>query len=422
MDKSWSRAHHLSFQCTTLTSPRKRKRFIAYDWKLESDVNGSCVHRHPERERWVVLAQKRSEAAVVTDVKPTTRYLEGSVLKSAGGIMEAFLKGATFQTSRPQKDKATTEPAAEKKAKAVPWVEKYRPRCVDEVAFQDEVVAVLKKSLEGADLPNLLFYGPPGTGKTSTILAAARELYGPGLYRQRVLELNASDERGIQVIREKVKNFAQLTVAGTRSDGKLCPPFKIIILDEADSMTAPAQAALRRTMEKESRTTRFCLICNYISRIIEPLTSRCSKFRFKPLANQVQEERLLEICEKEKLKYTKESIAALVQLSEGDLRKAITFLQSASRLNADKEITDQAVIEIAGVVPSTMIDNLVQICFRGTFEKLEVTVRNMVNDGYAATQTLSQLHDCLLEKDITDKQKSAIAEKMAVRCKRTGNK
>ncbi|MEQ2176923.1 hypothetical protein GOODEAATRI_033151 [Goodea atripinnis] len=151
MDKSWSRALHFSFQCTTLTSPRKRKRFIAFDWKLESDVNGSCVHRHPERERRVVLAQKRSEAAVVTDVKPTTRYFEGSVLKSAGGIMEAFLKGATFQTSRPQKDK-TTEPAAEKKAKAVPWVEKYRPRCVDEVAFQEEVVAVLKKSLEGADV------------------------------------------------------------------------------------------------------------------------------------------------------------------------------------------------------------------------------------------------------------------------------
>uniref|UniRef100_A0A3B5LD47 AAA+ ATPase domain-containing protein n=1 Tax=Xiphophorus couchianus TaxID=32473 RepID=A0A3B5LD47_9TELE len=262
-----------------------------------------------------------------------------------------------------------------------------RPKCVDEVAFQDEVVAVLKKSLEGADLPNLLFYGPPGTGKTSTILAAARELYGPEMYRQRVLELNASDERGIQVIREKVKNFAQLTVAGMRPDGKPCPPFKIIILDEADSMTAPAQAALRRTMEKESRSTRFCLICNYISRIIEPLTSRCSKFRFKPLASQIQKERLLEICDKEKLKYTKESIAALVQLSEGDLRKAITFLQSAARLNADKEITDQAIFEIVG---------------------------NMVNEGYAATQILSQLHDCILEKDITDKQKSAISEKMAV--------
>ncbi|XP_049444043.1 replication factor C subunit 4 [Epinephelus fuscoguttatus] len=328
--------------------------------------------------------------------------------------MQAFLKGATVQSTRPQKDKATAGPCTEKKAKAIPWVEKYRPKCVDEVAFQEEVVAVLKKCLEGADLPNLLFYGPPGTGKTSTILAAARELYGPQLYRQRVLELNASDERGIQVIREKVKNFAQLTVAGTRPDGKPCPPFKIIILDEADSMTAPAQAALRRTMEKESRTTRFCLICNYISRIIEPLTSRCSKFRFKPLANQIQEERLLEICEKENLKYTKESIAALVRVSEGDLRKAITFLQSAARLNVDKEITEHAVTEIAGVIPAKMIDNLIQICFTGTFEKLEVAVRNMVDEGYAATQILSQLHESIIEQDLSDKQKSAITEKMAV--------
>ncbi|XP_029355151.1 replication factor C subunit 4 [Echeneis naucrates] len=328
--------------------------------------------------------------------------------------MQAFLKGATAHTARPQKDKTAAGPSTEKKAKAVPWVEKYRPKSVDEVAFQEEVVAVLKKSLEGADLPNLLFYGPPGTGKTSTILAAARELYGPELFRQRVLELNASDERGIQVVREKVKNFAQLTVAGTRSDGKPCPPFKIIILDEADSMTAPAQAALRRTMEKESRTTRFCLICNYISRIIEPLTSRCSKFRFKPLANQIQEERLLQICDKENLKYTKESITALVKVSEGDLRKAITFLQCAARLNSNKEITEQAVIEIAGVVPSKMIDNLLQISFKGTFEKLEVAIRNMVDDGYAATQILSQLHESIIERDLGDKEKSAITEKMAV--------
>uniref|UniRef100_A0AAY5KB05 Replication factor C subunit 4 n=1 Tax=Esox lucius TaxID=8010 RepID=A0AAY5KB05_ESOLU len=330
--------------------------------------------------------------------------------------MQAFLKGTSSQSTRPLKEKGGGT-SGEKKQKSVPWVEKYRPKCMEEVAYQEEVVAVLKRTIEGADLPNLLFYGPPGTGKTSTILAAARELYGPELYRQRVLELNASDERGIQVVREKVKRFAQLTVAGHRTDGKPCPPFKIIILDEADSMTNAAQAALRRTMEKESRTTRFCLICNYVSRIIEPLTSRCSKFRFKPLANQVQEERLLDICTKENLKYSKEAIAALVKVSEGDLRKAITFLQSAARLNTDNDITESDVIEIAGVrafTASYFITVIVTgFMHCGTFEKLEISVRNMVDEGYAATQIINQLHEAVIEEELNDKQKSAITEKMA---------
>ncbi|NWQ92017.1 RFC4 factor, partial [Burhinus bistriatus] len=331
--------------------------------------------------------------------------------------MQAFLKGPSSISTKPPaaKEKSSAGSSGEgKRLKPIPWVEKYRPKNVDEVAFQDEVVAVLKKSLEGADLPNLLFYGPPGTGKTSTILAAARELYGPELFRQRVLELNASDERGIQVIREKVKAFAQLTASGSRSDGKVCPPFKIVILDEADSMTSAAQAALRRTMEKESKTTRFCLICNYISRIIEPLTSRCSKFRFKPLSDKIQQQRLLDVSEKEHVKISSEAVSYLVKVSEGDLRKAITFLQSATRLMGGKEITEKIVTEIAGVIPKETIDELLSVCRSGSFEKLETLAKNLINEGYAVAQLVNQLHDAVVEsEDYSDKQKSVIVEKLA---------
>ncbi|XP_025901223.1 replication factor C subunit 4 [Nothoprocta perdicaria] len=331
--------------------------------------------------------------------------------------MQAFLKGPAALNTKPPaaKERGAAGSGGEaRRPRPVPWVEKYRPKSVDEVAFQDEVVAVLKKSLEGADLPNLLFYGPPGTGKTSTILAAARELFGPELFRQRVLELNASDERGIQVIREKVKAFAQLTASGTRADGKVCPPFKIVILDEADSMTSAAQAALRRTMEKESKTTRFCLICNYISRIIEPLTSRCSKFRFKPLSDKIQQQRVLDVAEKEHVKISGEAVSYLVKVSEGDLRKAITFLQSATRLMGGKEITEKIVTEIAGVIPKETIDGVILACKSFSFEKLERMAKNLINEGYAVAQLVNQFHDIVVEsEDFSDKQKSAIVEKLA---------
>ena len=267
--------------------------------------------------------------------------------------------------------------------------------------------------MSGADLPNLLFYGPPGTGKTSTILAAARDLFGD-IYKQRILELNASDERGIQVVREKVKNFAQQTASGKRSDGAPCPPFKIIILDEADSMTKDAQSALRRTMEKCSRSTKFCLICNYVSRIIEPITSRCSKFRFKPIAKDVLVGRIKMICDKESVKITEAGLEAVITTSEGDLRKAITSLQSCARLKSSEEITEEDVYEITGVIPTKYIEGLLEVCQLNSYERLQQFVDDLVCEGFSGHQLINQLHDeVVTSNSLNDQNKAEICAKLA---------
>ncbi|XP_074658550.1 replication factor C subunit 4-like [Tubulanus polymorphus] len=328
-------------------------------------------------------------------------------------MMDAFFKGGRPSAPKEKTDKSKTEP------KHVPWVEKYRPRTIDDVAQQDEVVAVLKKTLQGSDVPNMLFYGPPGTGKTSTILAASRELFGADMFKSRILELNASDERGINVVREKVKNFSEGAASSKRPDGKPCPPFKIVILDEADSMTNAAQAALRRTMEKQTRTTRFCLICNYVSRIIEPITSRCAKFRFKPLDGVVLENRLKYVGGKEEVKYTEQAIKKLMQVSEGDLRKAITLLQSAHRLKGETGIDEIDISEIAGVIPDEVVSDLVTTCESNSYEKLETCVKNLIAEGHSAYTLINQLHDVIVFKnELNDHQKSVICEKIGVVDKR----
>ncbi|KAL8293086.1 hypothetical protein RQP46_000780 [Phenoliferia psychrophenolica] len=311
-----------------------------------------------------------------------------------------------------------------------PWVEKYRPKNLGEVSAQDHTVAVLKKTLGSANLPHMLFYGPPGTGKTSTILALCKQLFGPELYRSRVLELNASDERGISVVREKIKNFAKLTVTTNHDPNYPAPPYKIIILDEADSMTQDAQSALRRIMENHSRITRFCLICNYVTRIIEPITSRCSKFRFKPLDVTSTSLRLKEICLKESIDCSEEALKALIKTSDGDLRRAITYLQSASRLHAadNTPLTALSVQEIGGVVPDQIMARLVvalgvenpdledvemedvKDAKRSGFEKVQSAVEMITREGFSATQILTQLHDIIiLDPLIPARAKATIA-------------
>ncbi|XP_061361878.1 replication factor C subunit 2 isoform X2 [Gastrolobium bilobum] len=293
-----------------------------------------------------------------------------------------------------------------------PWVEKYRPKQVKDVAHQDEVVRVLTNTLETGSCPHMLFYGPPGTGKTTTALAIAHQLFGPELYKSRVLELNASDDRGINVVRTKIKDFAAVAV-GThqRKNGYPCPPYKIIVLDEADSMTEDAQNALRRTMETYSKVTRFFFICNYISRIIEPLASRCAKFRFKPLSEEIMSSRILYICKEEGLYLDAEALSTLSSISQGDLRRAITYLQSAARLFGSS-ISSKDLISVSGVVPAEVVEALLKSCKSGNFDLANKEVNNFIAEGYPASQMLTQLFEAIIEDDISDEQKARIFKKL----------
>ncbi|KGG50580.1 hypothetical protein DI09_63p40 [Mitosporidium daphniae] len=215
-----------------------------------------------------------------------------------------------------------------------------RPKSLGEIASQEEVVALLRRSIVSGDLPHLLLYGPPGTGKTSTVLALARE---ENAYRQRILELNASDERGIGVVREKIKSFAKTLINSP-------PFFKLIILDEADCMTYDAQAALRRIIEAYSSTTRFCILCNYVHKIIEPLISRCAKFRFKAIDKASAVKRLQFICNEENIQCADEGLEFLIDRSFGDLRKAINYLQNIKRFIGTNGIAIESLKEMTGVL------------------------------------------------------------------------
>lgn len=255
----------------------------------------------------------------------------------------------------------------------------------------------------------MLFYGPPGTGKTSTILALARDLFGPTLYKSRLLELNASDERGIDVIREKVKNFAKTTVKEVVS-GYPCPPFKLILLDEADSLTTDAQTALRRIMEVYARGTRFCLLCNYVSRIIEPLTSRCAKFRFKPVEATAGIAKLQAIATAEGVQLSDQDVLPItLEVAGGDLRRAITLIQSVHGLGGP--VTAGRIREFAGVPPIELVEDAMRWCRQEAIGPLvDWAQRAIIREAYSVQNLLGQLLQSILgDPEIPAGRKALVA-------------
>ncbi len=285
----------------------------------------------------------------------------------------------------------------------LPWTEKYRPERLKDVVGHKHIVERLEKYAKTKNMPHLLFAGPAGVGKTVCAIALGKELFGK-TFNQNFLELNASDERGIDVIRGKIKDFAAVLPYGDAD-------FKIIFLDEADALTRDAQAALRRTMEKYARTCRFILSCNYSSRIIDPIQSRSAVFRFKPLSEEEIMKRLEYIAKQEHLQVSKEALKALVHVSEGDMRKAINFLQSASVLG--KKVDEETVYKVAARARPKEVQEVIETALKGDFMKAREKLYTLLYEyGLSGEDVMKQMHGRIIELKIPEEKKARIIDRM----------
>ncbi len=276
------------------------------------------------------------------------------------------------------------------------WTEKYRPDTFKEVKGQKEIVKRIKGFVDQKNMPHVLFAGPAGVGKTTLALVVVKQLYGDS-WHENFLELNASDERGIDVIRVKVKEFAR-----TKSIGDV--PFKIIYLDECDALTREAQQALRRTMENYSQTCRFILSCNYSSKIIEPIQSRCAVFRFKPLSKEEIFEIIETIATREKLSIDAGGKDALVEVSEGDVRKLENIMQACAVLS--NKITEAVVFEVAGFARPKEISQILDHVIKKDFEKAKSKLLDtMLNYGLSGIDIIKQLHKEVWKLNITPEKR-----------------
>lgn len=281
------------------------------------------------------------------------------------------------------------------------WAEKYRPKKLDDIVDQKDIVDRLKSFVKSKNVPHCIFAGPPGTGKTTAALCLTRDFYG-ATYREHMMELNASDERGIDVVRETVKTFARV-----KSIGEI--PFKIMILDEADNMTSDAQQALRRTMERYTETCRFIMCANYSGKIIEPIQSRCAPFRFTHLPREEHDCYLKDIATKEKVKLTAEGLDAIFEVCGGDLRRAINTLQSAASLG--KPIDSKVVCSITGKASPADVQKMLKVAIGGDFVEARKQLREMIQKyGIAGSDIIRQIHTEIFRADIPEKWKIRLAD------------
>jgi replication factor C small subunit len=282
------------------------------------------------------------------------------------------------------------------------WTEKYRPRKLSEVKGQKDIVERLTSYVRSGNLPHLMFAGPAGTGKTTSALAMAKEMYGES-WRDNFIELNASDERGIDVVRGKIKEFARTAPIGGAA-------FKIIFLDEADALTSDAQAALRRTMERYSRNCRFVLSCNYSSKIIEPIQSRCAIFRFRPLKSEDIKLALQEISKKEGVHADDDALDAIVHVGEGDMRKSINSLQVAATIG--KDVTIDVVYQATGNARPDEVVDMVNTALSGDFSGARSKLDEMmITYGLSGQDIIKQIHRAFYDLDMPDREKIRLIDR-----------